>query len=910
MTRSETAPAYVLWFRDAAATDIARVGGKAANLARLVAADLPVPPGFAVTAEAYGDFLRASGLTERILAHMDGVRATEEVERRSAEVRRLIVAQTVPDAITEQVRAAYGRLGDGATPVAVRSSATAEDLPEASFAGQQDTYLNIRGAAAVLDAVRRCWASLWTARAVAYRLEHGFAHDQVLLAVVVQQMVEPDVAGVMFTANPVSGRRDETVINASYGLGEAVVSGVVTPDTFVVQPRTGRIREREIATKAVEIVYAVRQAPELAHHREMEAVRGAGETDIGPEGTVERALEPARATRACLDDDAARNLAWLGTRVAAHFGAPQDIEWARAGGEFYLLQSRPITTLGELAHYDPRDHWTRAIFIEILPDAPSPLFCSVLVPILTGMLDFTFRRLGRTPPSDIQGVAVFYHQAYFNMRYIRAALADLPKARAEDFAQRIANPFTEHYASPTGGRRHIPGRAELSMALNMVRAANTVPRSIQREIRAYRDALAPYQQRDPREASDEEIIRTLHHIAYDILPDLVEWDFLLIAALGFVLRLGEGLARRTDLPDPDRLAGILRSGLTGNITMETNKALWALMELARAEPAVARAIQDGPDEALVARVRTAAGDGSFARALAAFLDTYGHREIRMDIVYPSWREDPAPVLRFVRAYLAAPNAPSPEHQEHALADARRKGAGEVERALARTLLGRLVHRRLFRWAMGRAEALGAFRDTMHYEWTRSFPLLRHWLETMADRWVARGLLDRRADIYCLSIPDLLAWIDDPRPMTDLAARRRRQWDRDRARPWPVEIRGGEEIYDEAPTELAVLGHALRGVPGSPGQATGTVRVVRGPEDFGRLQPGEILVAPLTNPVWTPLFAIAGGLVTDTGGILSHGAIVAREYGIPAVMGASGATLALHDGQRVTVDGTRGVVTVA
>jgi pyruvate,water dikinase len=871
-------PRLIRWLDEPDGIDLAELGGKGANLARFSQAGFPVPPGFCVAARAYRDFVAAGGLQERIGLRLAELPDLAAVEVAAAEIQAAIERHPIPPAVAEAIGQAYSRLDGGAARVAVRSSATAEDLPEASFAGQQETFLNVRGYEALLHHVRRCWASLWTARAIAYRREHGVADHGLALAVVVQAMVEAEVAGVMFTANPINGRRDEVVINASYGLGEAVVSGLVTPDTFVVRPRQGLIRERTIGHKSVEILYS-------------------------PIGLVEEhAVGEERAGAASLTDAQVLDLAALGLGVAAHAGRPQDCEWALRDGRAFLLQARPITTLGEPPAYDPRDHWTRAMFVEILPDAPSPAFCSVLVPILGHMLAFTFRSLGQQPPADIPAVAVFCHQPYLNLRYIRAALAGLPDEARERLTERIANPFTAHDQS--GADRSL---AELRLGWHVLRVVRRLPRALPKIVERYYSRLRPYEALDLARQSDAELCDAVDAIVTEIVPPLIDWDYLLIAALGLVGRLMDRTVDRSGVPSPEAVRGQLHSGMTGNLTMHTNKALWQLARAARSEPAVARAILDGPDEGLLGRLSGLPGGVAFRRALDQFLWTYGHREIRMDIVYPTWGEDPTPVLRFLRAYLAADGAPDPVEQERLLAEQRRRAAAEVESALAGTARGRLIDRRLFRWSLEHTRALAADRDTMHFHWTYAFPILRRLLEELGRRWVAQGLLDRVEDIYCLAIDELPAVVAEPRPLQAEVARSRRAWERDRARTWPHEIRQAEEIYPDDVAVAEPIDGALRGIPGSPGRASGAVRIIRGPEDFGLLRQGEILVAPLTNPTWTPLFAIAGGLVIESGGILSHGAIVAREYGIPAVMGVAGASRTLSTGQQVTVDGTGGLV---
>ncbi len=354
---------YISDFGDVGPDDVAVAGGKGVGLGGLVQAGLPVPPGFVLNTAAYADFVAANHLGAGIqeLAALPPLAAPQDYEDASKRIRALFTGGTLPAVIAAELDGAYRLLGNGDAAVAVRSSATAEDLASASFAGQQDTYLNVRGPEALAAAVIDCWASLWTARAMAYRAREGIGPDAVRLAVVVQQMVEADAAGVMFTANPANGRRDQTVISAAWGLGESVVSGTVTTDDVVVEADTGRVLSRRTADKEVMTVYADR-------------------------GTREQPVPAARRRQPVLDDKAAAELAGHGTRIADHFGAPQDIEWARAGDQFFILQSRPITALPEPSADTP-DTWPvpypnglyfRASIVEQLPDPLSPLFADLI----------------------------------------------------------------------------------------------------------------------------------------------------------------------------------------------------------------------------------------------------------------------------------------------------------------------------------------------------------------------------------------------------------------------------------------------------------------------------------------------------------------------------------------------------
>src|SRR5215216_2887355 len=327
--------AYTAWFDEIGKQDIALVGGKGANLGELSRAGLPVPPGFVVTTTAYDAFVEVSGIKGEVVALASVPRAEDPAgfEEVAEGIRALFSGGKVPEEMADEIRAAYQELGeDGGTPVAVRSSATAEDLPGMSFAGQQETYLNVRGAEALVEAIKRCWASLWTARAMAYRARQGVDPATVSLAVVIQRMVESEAAGVMFTTNPSNGRRDQATISAAWGLGESVVSGSVTPDSIVVEKASGRVISRETANKEVMTVY----------------IEG---------GTAEGPVPEALHRQPVLDDEAVATLSRYGATIEELYETPQDIEWALTGGEFFIVQSRPITALPE-PMADPPTDWS------------------------------------------------------------------------------------------------------------------------------------------------------------------------------------------------------------------------------------------------------------------------------------------------------------------------------------------------------------------------------------------------------------------------------------------------------------------------------------------------------------------------------------------------------------------------
>jgi rifampicin phosphotransferase len=892
---------YIRFLDEIGAQDLPLVGGKGANLGEMARAGLPAAPGFCLTADAYRDFIAAAGLDAPIEALLAGLDAgdADETARRSAAIRQLITSQPVPPAIAGQTLAAYGQLAealggiaDGWQPVAVRSSATAEDLPTASFAGQQDTYLHVRGDEALLERVRACWASLWTARAIAYRARQGFDHKEVALSVVVQAMVDAEIAGVLFTANPVNGCREEMVLNASWGLGEAIVSGLVTPDTITVRKADGKVLGRQIAAKERMVVTC-------------------------PAGGVEIVDVPAARREAeALSARQIAGLVALGRQVERHYQAPQDIEWACAGGRFYLLQARPITTLG--AAGQATGEFSRTMLVEVFPHALSPSFASVVEPIFIKMLDFSFETLGFTPPEDKNAIEIFYGQPYISLDYISAALQPLSPPVRERLASQIISPF---------GRHEHEMRGELSwpyvrMVLRMIRFLQRLPRELQSVLERYRAAIDDARRLPLSSLSDEQIAAHIRRLALEDASEILDYDFLMIALIGITYQVLGSLLKPHYGQDVEELRARLISGVTGNVTMETNKRLWELAQVAKASPAVCLALRThdwsrcgsllGQQPADVLAALDQEPDAQdFLAALHAFLDRYGHRDIRLDTLYPTWGEDPTPVLGFVRSYLDVDDAHSPHRQQKRLVQEREALTEEVRAKMRRSPKGRLLLP-LFDHVLSQTQAHTRERDTVHFELTRLFPPMRAMLHELGSRWTQAGLIEQADDIYYLTLDQVTALASQPQPMHQVVQTSRAAFVADQTRAWPEIIRNGEEVWlDQSPAGAAEAGveGQWRGVAGSPHVATGAARIIRGPEDFHRLGKGEILVAPATDPAWTPLFALASAVVTEVGGILSHGAIVAREYGIPAVMGVRGITATLSTGQLVRVDGNRGQVQV-
>jgi pyruvate,water dikinase len=849
-------PALVARLARFARGDLAVAGGKGANLAELVRAGFAVPDGFVVTTAAYDHFVAHNGLAPPAGAEAAGA------------LQSAFEAGKIPPEVARAVRLAYEQLGGG--PVAVRSSATAEDLPEAAFAGQQDTFLNVAGAEAVLAAVRGCWASLWSERAIAYRARQGVDEQAVKLAVVVQRMVFAEAAGVLFTANPVTGARDEIVVDASPGLGEAVVAGLVTPDHFVLRRRRGLLSGWTrgwaiVARRPGRRELIVRARPEGGTERVAAAApaEGAPAESTPPERTPPERTPPESA----LPDRALRELARQGAAIQAHFGSPQDVEWAWAGGRLTILQARPLTALPEPPPRPSRPvAMLAALYAEMFPVRPYPFDLNTWLPAISeAAVVPLFTLLGVTPPALVEafsqedGVAVTF-------------TGDLP-------------------LRPTLGILLAPWRILwLAWRYDPARSREDP------ELLAARARVRVLAARDLETLSWDSLIASIHETLALPLPlaGAVRRRYYPRAVLAAgLLRVVLGLLGRADR------FGALLSG-ADSLTAEANRALEALAARARSDPALAGRFAAHEGEALWAALEADPAGRSFLAALRDFLERYGHREAALSTVLePTWTDAPLIALGIVRglAQAAPPPAPRPVWQQ-AEDDVR-----------AHPLLRLPVLRAAVRRLIGTARQLWRIREDSHLDATSLMPVLRRTALELGRRLTAAGVLGAPVDVFHLQLAELERAGDPWPPPAEAAGELRAivQRRKERRAALAQTPLVDPRFYRPAEGGQGAEGALLRGTPGSPGVAEGPARVIRDATEFGRLQPGDVLVAPFTNPAWTVLFTRAAAVVVDGGGAGSHAAIVAREYGIPAVMGTSDGTRRLADGRRLRVDGSRGLV---
>jgi len=885
-------------------------GGKAANLGELMSAGLPVPDGFCLTTEAYR---RATGAPASMLPGLAYVQAalkpapgagpvdSSALADLAADARSAILAAPIPADIAAAVEQAYRGLGHD-VPVAVRSSATAEDLPFASFAGQQDTYLNVVGVAPVLEAVRKCWASLWTDRATTYRAGLGIDPAGVALAVVVQRMVEAETAGVMFTANPLTGRRGHAVIDASPGLGEAVVSGAVNPDHYVVDALTGRVLERKPGDKKV----AVRAVP----------------------GGGTRTIEaPDAAAGECLDDAQATALARLGRQAEQYFGAPQDIEWAIDGsGTLWLTQSRPITTLYPVPQRTGAQGGT----------GTRVYLCFSLAQGLTRPITPMGRAVFRLIASSVAQAARFrvpdprrgpspYAEAgqrlYFDLttplrstvgRWILPRVFDIMEARSATLLRQLFDEpaFSVTRRTPLALPRHVVpaavrARAPESLLRGMFRPAAAL-RRLDRFTRDFEAALEAPPAAGPaaRLEHAEMLLRTrLFTIVPAILP-LPALGFAMLAVAGKVL----GGARW------DELEPVLR-GLPNNVTTEMDLELWRLAVAIRDDAESCTALTTQDPSRLAREFQAGRVPARLEAGLTRFLDRYGHRAVaEIDVGMPRWSDDPAHIIGVLANYLRleVPDLAPDVQFSKAAEDADAQVARLVARAGARSPL----HAVVVRAALRRARLFAGLRELPKYQLVVGLAEVRRQLLHVGKELADAGILEQPDDIFFLDFHEAhQALPDHPGgavpDLRELVVERRAayEWEVGRRRIPRVLLSDGTEVEALQPAAATASDGALTGSPASTGSVTAAARVILDPVG-AHLEPGEILVAPSTDPGWTPLFLTAGGLVMEMGGPNSHGAVVAREYGIPAVVGVADATGRITTGQRITVDGGAGTVTPA
>jgi pyruvate,water dikinase len=859
---------YVLRFQEIDQTQVAVVGGKGAQLGELSRIEgLCVPGGFCVTTKAFARIMADAPSIDDRLERLSRLKPEEReaIRALSAELRETLEGIAIRDDLAAAITRPLIQLGDQVA-YAVRSSATAEDLPTASFAGQHDTYLNVVGPAAILEHVRRCWASLFTERAVTYRLRNGPDHRKVFMAVVVQQMVFPHASGILFTADPLTGNRKVASVDASFGLGEALVSGLVNADVYKV--RDGEVVAKVIATKRL----AVLGSP-------------AG-------GTQEHAIEPARQQQPALTDAQVVRLAHLGRRIEAHFGRPQDIEWCLVDDDFQIVQSRPITTLFPIPDVgDKENHvYVSVGHQQMMTDPMKPLGLSVWQ--LTAPRPMA-EAGGRLFVDVTQGLASSASRA--------SLLGVLEKSDPliRDALQTILDRGDFIPSVPDQGSAWVPpGAGSAAIETDPAVVADLIARSeasiaaLQRDVEtksgsALLDFIAASIDEQKRIQTDSQSLQVIMagiEATWWLNDRLQAW-------------LGEKNAADT-----------LAQSVPNNVTSEMGLALLDVADAIRPHPGVVTFLQHVEDEDFLSELPALVGGREARAAIQAWLDKYGMRgAAEIDITRPRWSERPTMLVPILLSHIANVEPGAAERRfEQGRQEASKKEQELLERL--RALPDGEQKAEETRRMIDRLRTFAGYREYPKYGMVSRYFIYKRALLEEAERLVQSGVLRAKEDIFYLRFQELQDVVRTNRVDDELIRRRRDEFQSYQGLTPPrVLTSEGEGIAgsyrrDDLPTG------ALVGLPVSVGTIEGRARVILDMAEAD-LEPGDILVTAYTDPSWTPLFVAIKGLVTEVGGLMTHGAVIAREYGLPAVVGVEHATRLIRDGQRIRVHGTDGYVEI-
>ncbi|MCP4363254.1 MAG: phosphoenolpyruvate synthase [Chloroflexi bacterium] len=880
---------YTLPFTAVNAADLPIVGGKGANLGEMTQAGFPIPAGFCITTAAFHQFLTHYPEMELLYASLDSLDMADltAVQQVGQTVRQALTAVPIPTDVQQAIVTAWEEAG-GEHSYAVRSSATAEDLPDASFAGQQDTFLNVCGADDLLDSIRHCWVSLFTDRAILYRMQNQFSHRDVALSVVVQRMVQPDVSGILFTADPITGQRHITSIDASYGLGETLVAGLVNPDLYKIDKRNDRIISQHIGEKQI----AIRPLPSG--------------------GTTQEETPLAQQAQSALTSAQIKELSQLGSRIEDHYGRPQDIEWCLESGRFFIVQSRPITSLYPVPQPMPVDGSWRLYFsfshAQVMTDPMPPLALSIWRTV------FPFGQ-----PEELDNLNPYLGSAGGRL-YI-----DLTPALHSPLPRRIL-PRILTVADPLSAQT-IQQLMKQDSFWQRPPQIRTRTRDVAHwTLPLFTDAIANLWWRKPEGVTDwvlADIDRCIGEsqallmavppgaarlrIAQQMLVDVFIQEAIKIPpylAAGIIAQqLLSRIARKTD--SAQDVTAVLR-GLSGNVTTEMDMAVGDLADAAR------------PSSTLTAHLKTQATlpgedilpiDAPFRLVFQKFLAQYGMRgPSEIDISRPRWQDDPSSLLRMVVGNLGQAE-PGLHRQYHQQLQEAGEAAGERLAAVAHHGLAGPLRAKVVRRLVRVARNLLPVREHPKFLLVRLFGLVRTAVLEAGNILHGQNRLDEVSDVWYLELPELVAAFADVD--VDLRARicqRRADLIRYQKMTPPRLITSDGEIPVIKLLPGDIPEGALAGSPVSAGVVEGIARVIHDPTQE-ILQPGEILVAPFTDPGWTPLFINAAGLVMEVGGLMTHGSVVAREYGIPAVVALPEATTRIQTGQRLRVNGDAGYVEI-
>lgn len=869
---------YVLGFQEIDKTKLAVVGGKGANLGELSRIDgIRVPEGFCVTTEAYKKTIGQTLEFDALLDQLAQLRADERqrIIEISGEIRRIIEAIPIARDIEEEITCYLIKIGEESA-YAVRSSATAEDLPTASFAGQQDTYLNIIGKEVILKHISKCWASLFTDRAVTYRIQNGFDHRKVHLSVVIQKMVFPEAAGILFTADPVTSNRKVLSIDASFGLGEALVSGLVNADIYKV--REGRIVDKKISTKKLAI-YALKEG-----------------------GTEEREIGPERQNQETLTDEQILQLERMGRKIEAYFGRPQDIEWCLYEDNVYIVQSRPITTLYPAP--EAKDGKNHVYFSfghrQMMTEAMKPLGYSFFQDFfklisgsamieLGGRLYIDMSRelslpiIGKNLAKSMDVVDVLMQKAVYNILKRKDFIKGLSREKGIMIGISVWLKWGIDTLKTYLRNDHVI--VKNLMAHNVV-----VMHDLEhRIVKVSGDELFDFILKSYTDIKDAVFagygaVFTGAYASSWINKNMQKW-------------LGEKNA-----------ADALAQSVPDNITSEMGLELLDVADVVRKYPSVIEYFAHASDEMFFADLAGLEGGKDVSDSIRAYLKKYGMRcSAEIDITRSRWNEKPTILIPMILSNIKTfgPDAHSMKF-EQGLEGAKRKEEDILSRL--EQLPGGKSKAKKTKKMISVLRNFAGYREYSKYLLVWYLWIIKQALLKEADKLVQKGVIRDREDIYYLSFTELRETVRTNRVDYSLISKRKEDYEVfKKLTPPRVITSEGEIIFSEYDTGNIPSG-SLAGVAVSSGVVEGRARVILNMED-ANIEEGDILVTTFTDPSWTPVFVAIKGLVTEVGGMMTHGAVVAREYGLPAVVSVENATQLIKDGQQIRVNGTEGYVEI-
>ena len=879
-------PTFLDW-NEVFTAGVAVAGGKGWNLARLDRYGFPVPPGGVLTAQAYRDFVFNNRMDEKLQAaskEMDRLDPSgDRLAELSDEVRRLFLSGEMSPSLMEEVEKLISEWGLSGGPLAVRSSATDEDSPSASFAGIHDSFLNVRGREELFSAIRACWASVWSPRATAYRRRMGISGEPPAPAVVIMGMIGAAVSGVAFSCHPGNGREDQVFISANFGLGESVVGGYADPDEYTVHVGFHSLHQ-SLVTKRLG--------------------RKEKRTVPEPGGGTCLADSPDEGARQALKDDDILRLARIVCRVycaLGNFEEHQDVEWVFDGNDFYIVQSRPVTTVPRYTYPELMDKptiWSNANFRDTLPMVIPPMSWSNMADALDTVLKSVMNAVGYTILPGISRKRLYMGRGYFNASVIQWENYDCFASPPERVNSLLGG---HHPTIDVPGREpltRLPGRIRRNLVY--MKVAKKIRKNVEAQFEKLSDRMRTAREKDLKAVSDADLLEFWSDIerAFRETPDV---HFALVGSAASYLMMILFLDRYF----PQRGQSLANALLAGRERTTSAEHGYRLIDLARvaADDTDARAFLADDDNDPQSWRAVLPESSPFKNEFSAFLGEFGHRGIyEWDIRNPRWGEDPSWLLDVIRSTLDETRSDSIENLKQ-----RQK---ETSEAAWQEIVSRLP----FYWRPWMRKLLaGAGQETVQREMARSTlsrvsGLGRITALECGRRFVDRGLLVEIDDVFFITWEEaqaILAGEDKGRGIKSLVADRKKRYGELETMAPPDFLE--EDIPYSAAPEKTTGGNSLTGLGVAAGRAEGPAKLIHQPAEGNRLLKGDVLVAPGTDPAWTPLFLRASALVMETGGIISHGAIVAREYGIPAVINVPGVLQVLKDGSRVLVDGDEGKV---